>query len=76
MNKLKTLVIALPLMSTSLVHAASTNQLYAAIDGGVFQANFNTHYWDQTGLIPQNISNSALQDGYIASPEKFSSWPE
>ncbi len=64
MNKLKTLIVVLPLMSTSLVHAASPNQLYAAIDGGVFQANFNNSYLDQTDVIPQNISNSSLQDGY------------
>lgn len=62
MNKL--LIAALPLISTTLAHASAVNQLYAAIDGGVLQANFSNHYYDQTDLIPQNISDSSLQNGY------------
>ncbi|WP_231861904.1 outer membrane protein [Legionella hackeliae] len=58
------LIIALSLVSPSLLHASSLNQVYAAINGGIFQANFNSDYLDQTDIIPQNISNSSLQNGY------------
>ncbi len=62
MNKLKLFV--LPLLMSSTLYAQAPNQLYAAIDGGVFQGNFNNNYYDQTDVIPQNISNLSLQNGY------------
>jgi len=39
-------------------------QFYAALDAGIFQANFGSNYLDQTDLIAQNISESVLQNGY------------
>ncbi len=41
-----------------------SKQFYAAIDAGIFQANFGSHYLDQSDVIPQNISESVLQNGY------------
>jgi opacity protein-like surface antigen len=40
------------------------SQFYAAVDAGIFQANFNSNYIDQTDIISQNISESVLQNGY------------
>lgn len=64
MNNLTKIITSITLITTALTHADSTNQLYASIDGGVFQAHFNSSYLDQTDIIPQNISGPLLQDGY------------
>ncbi len=53
------------LISASVVCAAPVNQFYGAIEGGIYQAQFNSSYIDQTDVIPQNISGSLIQNGYI-----------
>ena len=39
-------------------------QFYAAVNAGVFQADFSGNYLDKTDVIPQNMSGPALQNNY------------
>lgn len=63
MNKFK-LIACMLLLNTYPLQAKTNNQLYAALNGGVFQGDFNATYLDQSDLIPQNISVSSLQNAY------------
>lgn len=38
---------------------------YVAADAGIIQADFNNNYRDQTDSIPQNITEQAVQHGYL-----------
>ena len=69
MSKVSGALIFLSFICNSALHAEnlySTSQghLYASLDAGIMQANFNANYLDQTDIIPQNISESILQNGY------------
>lgn len=63
MNQLIKIIASLILINSPL-YADSINQLYGAIQGGVFQSNFNMNYIDKTDVIPQNISTPIIQNGY------------
>jgi len=52
-------------LSTSLACAFSPNQFYGAVQAGIYRAQFNNKYLDQTDFIPQNISDSIMQNGYL-----------
>lgn len=52
------------LIQSSITYAMPINQFYGAIEGGVFKAQFNNKYSDLTDLIPQNVTNASLQNGY------------
>jgi opacity protein-like surface antigen len=52
------------LICTTHVFSDQAGHIYLALDAGILQANFNNNYLDQSDLIPQNISESVLQNGY------------
>ncbi len=61
------LTSAIFLASVSVSHANMafpSDQFYAAIQGGIFQGQFDSRYVDQTDIIPQNISTTLTQNGY------------
>lgn len=64
MNTLSTIFGILALFFATSVFAMPNKHFYAAVDAGVFQANFATDYLDKTDVISQNISESVLQNGY------------
>lgn len=64
MKILNKLVVSGFLIHASVVYAIPVNQFYGALQGGIFQAQFNSKYLDQSDLIPQNISNTLIQNGY------------
>ena len=43
---------------------AQTNSIYIAANAGIFAADFNQTYRDQTDIIPQNIASPSQQHGY------------
>ena len=64
MNSVSKVFGTLALLFVTEAFSMPNKQFYAAIDAGVFQANFGSNYLDQTDLISQNISESVLQNGY------------
>ncbi len=58
------LVSSIFLIYSSFTDALPVNQFYVAVDAGIFKAQFNNKYLDQSDLIPQNITNSSMQNGY------------
>lgn len=63
-KNLTTLSLGFFLISTSTTYAVPAHQFYGAIQAGVFRAQFNNKYSDQTDIIPQNITNASMQNGY------------
>ena len=45
--------------------ANTNNYFYVAAKAGIFQADFNQAYRDQTDIIPQNIVQTVKQQGYM-----------
>lgn len=66
MKSLNKILIYILLTQVSVANATSSNQnqFYGAINGGILQTQFNSKYLDQTDIIPQNVSNSLIQNGY------------
>lgn len=62
MNKLRQLICILTFALPSTIFAY--NGYYIAGKVGIFQADFNNRYLDQTDVIPQNIAQLASQRGY------------
>lgn len=63
----RTKIICITFLTTTCIshaRAIPNNQFYGSVQGGIFQARFNSNYLDQTDVIPQNISNSLTQNGY------------
>lgn len=48
-------------------HAFQTlsGNIYVAADAGIFRANYNTYYNDQTDVISQSIAETVSQNGYV-----------
>jgi opacity protein-like surface antigen len=65
---LNCLLAASAIAASATLSASSLNDprapFYVAAKAGVFQANFNSSYLDQTDVIPQNIAQSFPQNGY------------
>jgi opacity protein-like surface antigen len=52
------------LLFSPTVFAASNPYFYLSADAGIFQADFNNVYLDQTGEIPANIAQPVQQHAY------------
>ncbi len=55
-------VTALSLISTCAI--ASLPHYYIAADAGIFKGEFNNNYTDKTDVIPLNITQPVMQNGY------------
>jgi len=64
MKIFKKMLLATLLTHVSMSDALPSNQFYASLEAGIFKGQFNSKYLDQTDLIPQNISESLMQNGY------------
>ena len=64
MNSLSKAIGILALVCVTDAFSMPDKQFYASVNAGIFQANFNSNYLDQTDVISQNISESVLQNGY------------
>lgn len=62
---MKKLTFIAPLIIlTSNAFALPVNQFYGSLLAGIYQAQFNSSYLDQTDDIPANVSDTFMQNGY------------
>lgn len=64
MKKLSQTLFLTAICFSSTVFASEKNYFYVGANAGIFQANFNNRYIDQTDAIAQNFAQSAEQHSY------------
>ena len=64
MQKISKKLCLLALMLSSSTFASKDNYIYVSAGLGIFQADFDANYLDQTDTIHQNFAQTALQHGY------------